>query len=178
MRFEFATATRILFGPGVSRELPQLAAAMGHRALLVSGGSARADPLAAALAQTGLAVTRFAVSGEPTVASALAGVERARAAGCDLVIGFGGGAALDSGKAIAALLTNPGHPLDYLEVIGRGKTLTQPAAPYIAVPTTAGTGAEVTRNAVLASPEHRLKVSLRSPLMLPRLAVVDPELTH
>jgi len=106
------------------------------------------------------------------------GTQRARESDCDLVIGFGGGSVLDGGKAIAALLTNGGDPLDYLEVIGRGQPLSQPSAPYIAIPTTAGTGAEVTRNAVLASPEHQVKVSLRSPLMLPRLALVDPELTH
>jgi len=94
------------------------------------------------------------------------------------VIGFGGGSAIDAGKAIAALLTNQGDVFDYLEVIGRGKPLTEQPAPYLAIPTTAGTGAEVTRNAVLASPEHRVKVSLRSPLMLPRVAVVDPELTY
>jgi alcohol dehydrogenase class IV len=75
-------------------------------------------------------------------------------------------------------MTNPGEPLDYLEVIGHGQPLIHASAPYIAVPTTAGTGSEVTRNAVLASPQHRVKVSLRSPLMLPRIAVVDPELTH
>src|SRR5208282_5705063 len=91
---------------------------------------------------------------------------------------FGGGSAIDAAKAIAAMLTNKGELLDYVEIIGRGKPLTQPSAPFIAVPTTAGTGSEVTRNAVLASPEHRVKVSLRSPLMLPRVAVVDPELTY
>ena len=85
---------------------------------------------------------------------------------------------VDTGKAIAALLTNAGDPLDYLEVIGRGQPLAQPAAPYLAIPTTAGTGSEVTRNAVLGSPEHQVKVSLRSPFMLPRLALVDPELTY
>ena len=99
-------------------------------------------------------------------------------ANCDLIIGLGGGSAIDTGKAIAALLTNAGDPLDYLEVIGRGQALTDAPAPFIAIPTTAGTGAEVTRNAVLASPEHRVKVSLRSPLMLPRVALVDPELTY
>ena len=93
-----------------------------------------------------------------------------------LVIGFGGGSVIDTGKAIAALLTNPGDVLDYLEVIGRGQTLTQPSAPYIAIPTTAGTGSEVTRNAVLASPEHKVKVSMRSAFMLPALALVDPDL--
>jgi alcohol dehydrogenase class IV len=105
------------------------------------------------------------------------GVEQARAERCDVVIGLGGGSAIDAAKAIAGLLTNSGEPLDYLEVIGKGSSLTSPAAPFIAVPTTAGTGAEVTRNAVLASPEHRVKASLRSPFLLARLAVVDPELT-
>ena len=95
-----------------------------------------------------------------------------------MVIGLGGGSAIDTGKAIAALLTNPGDPLDYLEVIGRGQALQQTPLPYIAIPTTAGTGSEVTRNAVLASHEHHVKVSLRSPLMLPRVAIVDPELTY
>ncbi len=96
---------------------------------------------------------------------------------CDLVIGMGGGSALDTGKAIAALLTNTGELQDYLEVIGKGQALENPSVPFIAIPTTAGTGSEVTRNAVLFSPEHRVKVSLRSPYMLPRVAIVDPELT-
>ncbi len=93
------------------------------------------------------------------------------------MIGFGGGSAIDAGKAIAAMLTNDGDLLDYVEIIGRGRALARPSAPFIAIPTTAGTGSEVTRNSVLASPEHRLKVSLRSPLMLPRIALVDPALT-
>jgi alcohol dehydrogenase class IV len=130
------------------------------------------------LAAHNLGAVTFIVAEEPTIDLILQGVHRARAQKCDLVIGIGGGSALDTGKAIAALLTNGGHPLDYLEVIGRGKPLTRPAAPYIAIPTTAGTGAEVTRNAVLGSPDHQVKVSLRSPLMLPRLAIVDPELTY
>ena len=95
-----------------------------------------------------------------------------------MVIGFGGGSAIDAAKAIATLVANGGDPLDYMEGIGAGKPLTQPALPIIAIPTTAGTGAEVTRNAVVASPEHRVKASLRSPFMLPRLALVDPELTY
>jgi alcohol dehydrogenase class IV len=118
------------------------------------------------------------VPGEPTTDMALAGVERARETQCDFVIGIGGGSVLDTGKAIAALMTNKGDLFDYLEVIGRGEPLARASAPYIARPTTAGTGSEVTRNAVLASPEHRVKVSLRSPSMLPRLAVVDPEVTN
>ena len=102
----------------------------------------------------------------------------ARAANCDVIVGIGGGSAIDCGKAIAALVTNTGSIIDYLEVIGAGKPLTERPLPYVAIPTTAGTGAEVTRNAVLASPEHAVKVSLRSPLMLPLLALVDPELTY
>ncbi|MGD8963958.1 MAG: iron-containing alcohol dehydrogenase, partial [Desulfobacterales bacterium] len=118
------------------------------------------------------------VPGEPTTDMALAGVQKARQAACDWVIGIGGGSVMDTGKVIAALLTNEGKLLDYLEVIGRGKPLEKMPAPYVAVPTTAGTGAEVTRNAVLESPAHRVKVSMRSPLMLPKHAVVDPELTY
>jgi alcohol dehydrogenase class IV len=85
---------------------------------------------------------------------------------------------MDTGKAVAALLTNPGDPLDYLEVVGRSLPLKERPAPFIAVPTTAGTGSEVTRNAVLAVPEKQTKVSLRSPMMLARVALVDPELTY
>jgi alcohol dehydrogenase class IV len=118
------------------------------------------------------------LAGEPTTAAVTAAVAQARSAGCDLVIGFGGGSPLDAAKAVAALLTNPGELSDYLEVIGRAQPLTRAAAPCLAIPTTAGTGAEVTRNAVLASPAHQLKVSLRSPFLLPRLALVDPELTR
>jgi len=179
MRFEFATATRIVFGPGTLREVGPIAAEMGSRALVVTGRTTeRAAPLLDDLAAQGIGTASLTVAGEPTTEVARVGTQRAREADCDLIIGFGGGSALDTGKAIAALLTNRGDLLDYLEVVGRGQPLTRPSAPYIAIPTTAGTGAEVTRNAVLASPEHRVKVSLRSPLMLPRLALVDPELTH
>jgi len=179
MRFEFATATRILFGPGTFQEVAPLAAGMGRRAFVVTGrGVERAAPLLEALREQRVESVVFNVSGEPTTDVALAAVGRARETGCDFVIGVGGGSVLDTGKAIAALLTNRGDLFDYLEVIGRGQPLSHTSAPYIAIPTTAGTGAEVTRNAVLASPQHRVKVSLRSPLMLPRLAVVDPELTH
>jgi len=155
MRFEFATATRIIFGPGTVRELADAAAGLGRRALLVTGASAeRAAPLGA-----GLDTVPFAVRGEPTVDLIRRGAGQARQEQCDLVIAIGGGSAIDAGKALAALLTNPGDPLDYLEVIGRGRALEQPPAPFIAVPTTAGTGSEVTRNAVLDSPEHGVKAS-------------------
>ena len=179
MRFEFATANRVLFGPGTLREAGAAAAALGRHALVVAGAHPeRAAPLLEILAAAGVGSDCFPVAGEPTTDTVRAGVARAREEGADLVIGFGGGSALDAAKAIAVLLTNRGDPLEYLEVVGRGQPLAEASAPCIAIPTTAGTGTEVTRNAVLASPEHRVKASLRSPTMLPRLAIVDPELTY
>src|SRR5579864_6468004 len=173
MRFEFATAARIVFGAGAVREVVAAAAGMGRRALLVTGSSpGRVAPLVA-----GFDAVPFAVAGEPTLELIHLGTEFALQERCDLVIAIGGGSAIDAGKALADMLTNPGGPLTYLEVIVSGHPLVNAPAPFIAVPTTAGTGSEVTRNAVLGSPEHRVKASLRSASMLPRLAVVDPELT-
>ena len=176
--FEFATAARIAFGAGKLAEAAPAAKAMGTSVLLVTGRSpGRARRLRTALENEGLAVTVFSVAGEPTIPMVRAATQLARERSCDVVVSFGGGSAIDAGKAVAALLTNGGDPLDYIEVIGQGRKITKPSAPFIAIPTTAGAGSEVTRNAVLASPEHRVKASLRSPLMLPRLAIVDPELT-
>jgi alcohol dehydrogenase class IV len=178
MRFEFATATRILFGPGVVHEVAPAAREMGGRALLVIGcRTESAALLIDAVKREGIECLSLTIQEEPSLALVGQGVELARREQCDLVIAFGGGSAIDAGKAIAALLTNSGELGDYLELIGKGQPLRHPSVPFIAVPTTAGTGSEVTRNAVLASAEHQIKVSLRSPLMLARLAVVDPELT-
>lgn len=178
MPFEFATAGRILFGRGVLAEAGPLAASLGSPALVVTGHNAdRAEPLLERLAARAVKAAPFSVDGEPTVQQVEAGLAQARQMRCQLVIGFGGGSALDAAKAIAILLGHDGTPLDYLEVIGRGKPLNRPGAPCIAIPTTAGTGTEVTRNAVLTSPEHRTKISLRSPHMLPAVALVDPHLT-
>ena len=178
MTFEFATAGRIVFGNGTLAQAAPAAAGFGRCALVVTGRNAeRARPLLAALKKENVGAELFTVGGEPTVADALKAVERARAAQCDLVIGFGGGSVIDLAKAAAALLTNPGDPFDYLEVIGKGQPLTVRPAPCIAIPTTAGTGSEVTKNSVLSSPEHRVKVSIRHPLMIPDLAIVDPECT-
>lgn len=176
--FEFATATRIIFGGGTWKQAGSLARQLGRKALLVTGRRPeRAEALRTLLTQSEVASVAHAVCGEPDLKTVEGGVSLAKREGCDLVIAFGGGSALDAGKAIAAMLTNEGELLDYLEVIGRGKSLPRRSAPFIAMPTTAGTGSEVTRNAVLASPAHRVKVSLRSPLMLPAIALVDPELT-
>jgi alcohol dehydrogenase class IV len=177
--FEFATAGRIRFGPGVGGEAAASARAMGRAALLVTGGNGqRAVTLAGQLRAAELEVHLFAVKGEPTVETVREGVAIALDQHCDVVIAFGGGSALDAGKAIAALAANQGDPLDYLEVVGKGASLAKPSLPFIAIPTTAGTGTEVTRNAVIGSPAHGVKASLRSPYLLPRLALVDPELTY
>jgi alcohol dehydrogenase class IV len=178
MKFEFATATRIIFGPGALREIGRLASEYGKRALVVTGRDAsRAEKLLALLREAGVSAATFSVAGEPEISTVESGVTLGKRERCELVVGFGGGSALDATKAIAAMLANDGDLLDYLEVIGRGKPLTKPSVQFIAIPTTAGTGSEVTRNAVLASPEHRLKVSLRSPFLLAKIALVDPELT-
>lgn len=178
MTFEFATAGRILFGSGVLAQVPALLAGWKvDRALLVTGREpARAAPFASCLEAAGIATTSFAVADEPTVELARAGVRAVREWGASAVVAYGGGSALDAGKAIAALATNGGEPLDFLEVVGQGRPLTQAPLPFVAIPTTAGTGSEVTRNAVLAVPGAGVKASLRSPSMLPRLAAVDPDL--
>ncbi len=179
MRFEFTTAARIIFGEGTVREVAPLASKMGDRAFVVTGSTAaRAEQLLEELSEYKIKCATFSISGEPTAATAKSAVKQAREAESNLVISIGGGSALDTGKVVAAMLTNSGQLEDYLEVVGDSKPLTQCPVPNIAIPTTAGTGAEVTRNAVLGLPEYGVKVSMRSNLMLPRLAVVDPVLTY
>lgn len=174
MRFEFASATRIVFGEGAVSTLPGLVRGFGARPLVVTGAS---DKRAAWLVSA-LSAEVLAVPGEPTVDLVRVGARHVREAGCDVVVSLGGGSAIDAGKAIASIATNGGEPLDFLEVVGKGRALEAAPLPFLAVPTTAGTGSEVTRNAVLASVEHGVKASLRSPTMLPKVALVDPELTY
>jgi len=173
--FEFATAGRVLVGAGRSAELPGLLAGHGTRVLACTGASPGRH--AELLAGLGMPAAVFPVAGEPTVDLVRAAVAAAREHGADVVAAIGGGSVIDTGKAAAMLLGNGGDPLDYLEVIGEGRAITRPSAPCIAVPTTAGTGAEVTANAVLAAPAHQVKASLRSVTMIPRVALVDPLLT-
>jgi len=173
--FEFATAARIMVGPGRTGELPGVLAALGSRVLVCTG--AQPERHARLLAGLGQPAAVFPVAGEPTVELARAAVAAAREHGADVVAAIGGGSVIDTGKAVAMLLGNDGDPLDYLEVVGSGRDIARPAVPCVAVPTTAGTGAEVTANAVLAVPSHGVKASLRSPLMIPRVALVDPLLT-
>lgn len=172
--FEFSTAQRIVFGCGALKRSLGSFRDSGKRALLVTGS----DPDRALSRLSGIDCAIAKVRNEPTVDVVRSLCETARAEACDYVIGFGGGSVIDAAKAAAAILANGGDPLDYLEVVGRGLPLTKPSLPFFAVPTTAGAGAEVTKNAVLGSPEHRVKASLRSPFLLARMAVVDPELTY
>jgi len=168
--FEFATAGRIVFGRGKKAEAIEAARALGSRPLLVTG----AHPERAAWFGPAETVT---AGGEPEIEDATSGAARARESGCDVVVAIGGGSAIDLAKAIAALAPNRGGALDYLEVVGKGMPLERDPLPVVAVPTTAGTGSEVTRNAVLASPAHGVKASLRHAKMIPHAAIVDPELT-
>ncbi|MBY6117694.1 iron-containing alcohol dehydrogenase [Mameliella alba] len=176
--FSFATATQTRFGRGeAGRAVPDLAA-RGQRVLLVQGGTpARADWLSAALEAESCSVDRLSVAAEPDLAMIEAGVTAARASAAQVVIALGGGAVIDAGKAIAALVPATRPLLDHLEVVGKGLPLDTAPLPFAAIPTTAGTGAEVTRNAVIAVPEAQRKVSLRDARMLPWMAIVDPSLT-
>jgi len=175
--FEFATADRIIYGTGKLNDLGKQIEGRAKRLLLVHGHSSDAIPrVREILSAQEIPFAEFEVHGEPTVEVVHQGVKAAR--DCGTIIGLGGGSVLDTGKAIAALVTNPGDLFDYLEVVGKGQPLVNVPLPYIAIPTTAGTGSEVTRNAVIESTEQKMKVSLRSPLMLPRIALVDPELTY
>lgn len=174
--FAFLTATEILFGRGMAAQAAPRAAAFGQRVCLLHGGTAsRADWLADALMGQGCTVTRYAITAEPDIALIEAATAAARSA--QVVVAYGGGAVIDAGKATAAMVPAIRPLLDHLEVIGKALPLDHPPLPFIAIPTTAGTGAEVTRNAVIGSPTHRRKVSLRDKRMLPTLAIIDPALT-
>ncbi len=179
MQFEFSTADQIIFGNGAIKNLPIIAGTLGKNAFVICGkNSTRIESIIKNLNNSRITTTVFSISSEPTVNKIIEAVDKAKQEKCNLVIGIGGGSVIDSGKAISALMNNSGELMEYLEVIGRGKDINNPPAPYIAIPTTAGTGAEVTCNAVIASTEHKVKVSMRSKLLYPRIAIVDPELTY
>jgi alcohol dehydrogenase class IV len=179
MSFELSVPEKVVFGKGCLARLEQLVAGFGDRALLVHGANPdRAQSVRGLLAKSGFETYLYSVGGEPTVEHIAKGVEEAKRKSVTLVVGIGGGSAIDAAKAISGLATNAGDIYDYLEVIGRGNPLTKSGLACVAIPTTAGTGAEVTKNSVIASVEHKVKVSLRSPFLLPRIALVDPELTY
>jgi alcohol dehydrogenase class IV len=176
--FSFSTAQQILFGAGLFQNIGKMAQGLGKRAFLVLGfQNKNTESLEQMLEENGIVSSKIIIDKEPTTSAVRLALELAANSDSEIIIGFGGGSAIDTAKAVAVLRNNPGDLFDYLEVIGKSKPIIQPALPCIAIPTTAGTGAEVTRNAVIASPSDRVKVSLRSPYMLPRMAIVDPELT-
>lgn len=179
MGFEYASPNRIIFGEGTLSTAGAVSSEFGERGLIVTGsGSVPLDELLQYLEGAGIKSVVFRVKTEPDVQTVIDGLEQAKSNQCEFVISFGGGSVLDTGKAVAAMLTNPGEIMDYLEVVGAGKEIPCPAAPMVALPTTAGPGTEVTRNAVILSPEHQVKVSMRSFKMIPTVAIIDPILTY
>ena len=176
LQFQLTVPTDIRFGAGRASEIPDALAGLGaNRVLVVTGRSAsRADGVRAALTEADITSMVFQVAAEPSIERVRTAVELLAETGCDAVLGFGGGSALDVAKAAAVLATSGKDPLEHLEVIGAGRPIESPGLPCVAVPTTAGTGSEVTRNSVLSG--GGVKASLRSPLLLPRVALVDPDL--
>ncbi|MDD5555635.1 MAG: iron-containing alcohol dehydrogenase [bacterium] len=176
---EFFVPAGIFYGAGALGRLGGEAAALGRRALLVSGRGAleRAGLLgeiAKALRGAGVETVPFpGVEPDPSIETVDAGGRAAVDGRCDLVVAAGGGSALDAGKAIAAMATNPGSVRDFLE----GRELSERPLPFIAVPTTAGTGSEATRNAVITNRQAGSKRSIRHRMLVPRVAIVDPALT-
>ncbi len=176
VRFDLAVPADVRFGAGRVSEVPEALAGLGaSRVLVVTGRTtARADAIRSVLSEAGLSSIAFGVANEPSIERARAAMEMISEAGCDAVLGFGGGSAIDVAKVAALLATSGTDPLEHMEVIGAGRPILKPGLPCVAVPTTAGTGSEVTRNSVLSG--GGVKASLRSPLMLPKVAVVDPDL--
>lgn len=178
INFQFATSTRIIFENDSFKKVPGLISELGTRAFIVAGKKTLlANQLSIWLKQKGIGSEIFNIYSEPTTADIESGTEQAKENKCNVVVGVGGGSVIDAAKAIAALSSNTGNLIDYLEIIGKGKKLLEAPLPFIAIPTTAGTGAEVTKNSVIKSLEEKVKVSLRSDLMFPAIAVVDPVLT-
>jgi len=176
VRFDLTLPGEIRFGAGRVSEVPGALADLGAKRVMVITGrtTSRADGIRAALNAADMSSMVFGVATEPSIERVRAAVDLVLESGCDAVLGFGGGSALDVAKAVAVLARSGTDPMDHLEVIGAGRPIERPGLPCVAVPTTAGTGSEVTRNSVLSG--GGIKASLRSPLLLPKLAVVDPDL--
>ncbi len=175
---EFYIPTKIVLGEGAIQKLAEIVKEFGTKVLIFGSPSERfLGLLSELLGKNGISYHYYSVKGEPTVESIKAALAFGQEHPVDTIIGIGGGSVLDTAKAISGLVTNDGELFDYLEVIGKGRSLSKPALPFIAIPTTAGTGTEVTKNAVIGDPSQKVKVSLRSPLICPRVAIIDPELT-
>jgi alcohol dehydrogenase class IV len=176
VRFDLAVPADIRFGAGRVGEVPHAFVDLAATNVLVVTGRtvSRADRVRAALSRSDISSAVFGVEAEPSVEVVRDAVRLLVEARCDAVLGYGGGSALDVAKAVAALAAEGSDPLEHLEVVGAGRPLVRPGLPCVAVPTTAGTGSEVTRNSVLSS--GTVKASLRSATLLPKVAVIDPDL--
>lgn len=184
--FEFGAPGRIVFGRGASEQAGELASEFGHSALVLvgsrslaaSGGLARVE---ASLQASGIRFQAQEVVDEPSVSTVDELVQVARHVACSCILAVGGGSVIDAAKAVGIVMTNTVGDdescRDFLEGVGKGRVPTRPPRPVIAMPTTAGTGAEATRNAVISSDDRTFKKSLRHASMRPAIAVVDPLLT-
>ncbi|MEZ8557335.1 iron-containing alcohol dehydrogenase [Vibrio cyclitrophicus] len=177
--FQFMTSTKIIFGDGALKASLSLFNQYGYSVLLVTGNTLeRTSIVTDYFDAQSIRYQHIAVSGEPNIKMVEEAAISARRFKPDMVVAMGGGSAIDMGKALAAVLPNQGNLYDYVEVVGRNVPLKTKPIPFIAIPTTASTGAEVTKNAVLKSGQDQVKISLRSPDMLANVAIVDPTLTH
>ncbi|MFX0184119.1 MAG: iron-containing alcohol dehydrogenase [Candidatus Hodarchaeota archaeon] len=181
MQFEFLATPRIFFGVKQFQNIGSLVKEFGSRLFVVASGSALNAPetretLTVSILKHDIEFDTFLIKGEPTVGVIDSGVRKAEDFKADAIMGLGGGSVIDGCKAIAGLFTNGGLAKDYMEVIGKGSVITRPSLPIIAVPTTAGTGSEVTKNAVILAKEEQFKASIRSPFLIPKIAIVDPTL--
>jgi alcohol dehydrogenase class IV len=175
--FSFFSPQEIHFGRGQSEQTTTMAKRFGNTVLLVHGANAsRAKWLVADCEHAGLTTTTLSCQNEPSLPDIVLALGQLHGIRPDVVIALGGGATIDFAKALAALIPCGGDPLEYLEVVGTGRPLDHAPIPMIALPTTAGTGAETTKNAVISVPDRGLKVSLRDPRMVPKIAIVDPDL--
>jgi len=177
--FQFMTSTRIIFGEGALQSSLSVINQFGYSVLLVSGkNTQRASPIIQYIKMQGMRYQHVAISGEPNITMVEETALNGRKFKPDMVIAIGGGSVIDMGKALAAIIPNQGDVYDYVEVVGRNVPLKTKPIPFIAIPSTASTGSEVTRNAVLRSGQDKVKVSLRSPEMLADVAIIDPTLTY
>ena len=179
MNMDFSSAGRIIFGNEKIKELPGILKSFGSRVLILRSRSALGiDEIVDSLQKKGLSCYEASISREPDIDIVNQMTKLARKNNCEVIVSIGGGSVIDTGKAVSALISNTGGIMDYLEVVGKGLPLSNPAVPFVAVPTTSGTGSEVTKNAVVSVPEKSVKVSMRSNDMLPDVALIDPVLTY
>ncbi len=181
IEFEFLSLPQIYFGRKQINKLSSITKEYGQNAIIVASESLWKNNeiksiIEDELTTKDISINVFHSRGEPTVTSVDHGVERAQEVKAEIIIAIGGGSTIDLGKAIAGLVTNTGSAKNYLEIIGKGKKIIEQPLPLIAIPTTAGTGTEVTENAVILSREDKLKASIRNPLLIPKVAIIDPEL--